>query len=37
MDKVAEILSNRDLFEECVAENINPKLAFFEAFIYSNQ
>ena len=37
MDKVAEILNSRDLFEECVAENINPKLTFFEAFIYSNQ
>jgi DNA-binding transcriptional regulator LsrR (DeoR family) len=36
MDKVQEILEERNIFSECEAERINPALVFFEAFVYSN-
>lgn len=29
MDKVQEILDQRDIFSECLAERINPALVFF--------
>ena len=36
MDKVQEIANERSIFSYCQAENINPALVFFEAFVYSN-
>ena len=36
MDKINEILSERNIFSECHPDEINPSLAFFEAFVYSN-
>ena len=35
-DKVCEIIGERDIFSECIVENINPALVFFETFVYSN-
>jgi len=29
LDKINEIIVDRDIFSECASENINPKLAFF--------